>query len=384
MPDLIAEEIVVEIPSDEIALGHDADGLPKTVLVERPGFQAKEELEEQEIKPSKEEADLLKALTDEKEQKAQMARERDEARQAREAAVADAEARIKTEREAREAAEAAAEKSTGIASNAHWATLHARKDQFEAGAANTRDFIAALKRDIAKASEDGEHAKIGDLQEQLAEAVSNRQTYESAKAAIEKEIDDTRRHFAAVKEQSKPEPKVAKEEKVAETVKPKSHDEWIGQFPRKTQAWLKANKDYVTDPAKHKQLTDFAAEWASDYGPATLHTPAFIEALNKQFVPENEEVAMADEDKTEKEVVVETKPAKAKAKVTASAPVSRSGNYFSSQNMNASAVKLPPKLAAFVKSSGLDATQYALGAVADIKAGKLPKDFLDPDYDHNF
>ena len=56
--------------------------------------------------------------------------------------------------------------------------------------------------------------------------------------------------------------------------------------------------------------------------------------------------------------------------------------FFSSRNPNAAQVKLPPKLAAFVKASGLNPTEFALGAVADIKAGKLPKDYLDPDYDH--
>ena len=65
-----------------------------------------------------------------------------------------------------------------------------------------------------------------------------------------------------------------------------------------------------------------------------------------------------------------------------SAPVSRGGNHFSSRNLDARSVKLPPALAKFVKDSGLDPTQYALGAVEDIKAGKLPKNFLDPDYDH--
>ena len=58
--------------------------------------------------------------------------------------------------------------------------------------------------------------------------------------------------------------------------------------------------------------------------------------------------------------------------------------FFSSRNINAEKVKLPPKLAAFVRSAGLDPTQYALEAVAAIKAGNLPKNFLDPDYEHNF
>ena len=66
----------------------------------------------------------------------------------------------------------------------------------------------------------------------------------------------------------------------------------------------------------------------------------------------------------------------------AAAPVSRGGNqFFSSRNMNASQVKLPSDLANFVKQAGLNPTEYALGIVAEIKAGKLPKQWLDPDYD---
>ncbi len=128
----------------------------------------------------------------------------------------------------------------------------------------------------------------------------------------------------------------------------------------------------MTDPGKHKELMDWANAWAADYGQGTIHSPQFLEALDEKF-------GSAEDDVAEEKVT-----AKPKSKVTAAAPVSRRGSTFSSSNMDAKSVKLPPKLAAFVKSSGLDPTQYALGAVADIKAGRLPKDFLDPDYDHQF
>lgn len=73
-----------------------------------------------------------------------------------------------------------------------------------------------------------------------------------------------------------------------------------------------------------------------------------------------------------------------RARVAAAAPVSRSGDVFSSRNPNAAKVKLPPKVAEFVRVSGLDPTKYAAEVVAQIKSGKLPKDWLDPDFPHDF
>jgi len=249
---------------------------------------------------------------------------------------------------------------------------------------STKVEIASAKEAIKQAYALGQTDQLADLQERLSELSATKLELERAKRNTISEVrraDEITRVAAekpattAIKEDPKPLAAPAVETK-------QTPDEWIGQFPRKTQTWLRDNKDYVTDPSKHKALLEFANEWAADYGQATLHTPSFIEALNEKFSGEasDDGDVTINEDKPERAVERETP--KPKAKTMSSAPVSRGGSHFSSKNMDARTVKLPPRLAAEVKAMGLDPTQYALGAVEDIKAGKLPKNFLDPDYDH--
>ena len=128
----------------------------------------------------------------------------------------------------------------------------------------------------------------------------------------------------------------------------------------------------------------FADEYAEDHGQGALKSADFVAALNAKFFPDetgNEEVETRRE-RAAPEPVEETPKPQRSTRSTTAAPVSRGNQFFSSKNPNASQVKLPPRLAAFVKSAGLNPTEYALSAVADIKAGRLPKDYLDPDYDH--
>src|SRR5262249_19969660 len=123
-----------------------------------------------------------------------------------------------------------------------------------------------------------------------------------------------------------------------------------------------------------RKLSRFVDEYLEDHDDKreALNSPDFVKALNEKFFPEEHDMAES-----------ETEPEKPKAKTTPAAPVRGSAsNVFSSTNMTAAAVRLPPKLKALVEGMGLDVKQYALQAVEDIKSGKLPKNFLDPDYPH--
>ena len=124
----------------------------------------------------------------------------------------------------------------------------------------------------------------------------------------------------------------------------------------------------------------FADDYVEDHGKDALRSQAFLDALNDWFVPKRER----ENDDVEMPAARDRAPEPAPQRRTqAAAPVSRGSNMFSSRNLDASQVRLPPRLAAFVKSAGLNPTEYAKSAVADIKAGRLPKDFLDPDYNHD-
>lgn len=372
------QDLIVEIPSDTIQLGHDADGLPRTDPKElpkdkdgAPDIAFKEKLTTEQEAEKKAEADLVAALK----------RDKEAAIAARDAAVAQARTEVEAERNARAKAEGESKADKTVAMRAHWTTLHERKQNFEGGLRSSQDMIGALKRDIKQASADGDHDRLADLNEQMAEAVNAKNTYEHAGRALALEIEDTRRKFEAAHTEA---PAVEKKDPPTEP-KYRTPEDWIDGEAKSFVGddgakWLKEHRELILDGAKNQQLISFCRYYASKHGQSSLKSQAFRNALDAEFFPE--EVEMADDEAPEVEVPKSTP--KPKAKATAAAPVSRGNSFFSSNNLDAGKVRLPPKLAAFVRASGLDPTKYALGAVEDIKAGKLPKNFLDADYPHEF
>lgn len=376
-PNTSIDDLVVEIPSDLITLGHDADGLPKTELAKElpkkadgtPDIDHKEVVDPKAEALKKAEEEAGKAWREERER---LTRERDE--RAREAQ--EAKDRAETERKAREAAEGENVKSTDVAMRAHWTTLHTRKEQFETGIISTKKDIESIKADIRRASAEGEHDKIADLQESLAEAVQAKNTYEQASRAIDSEIETVKGAFTSRQEAAKTkEAEPAKKEEA----KPKvpTTDEWIAGCPAETQDWLKKNRAHVENENSRNAVNAFAIYYAhKNGGPAALNTKKFVEAMDAEFNGKSEEEA---EPVAEEEI---EKPVEKTKKTVAAAPVARGGgSYFSSRNPDAKQIKLPADVHAFCKRANLDPTQYALGVVEDIKAGKLPKEWLDPDFD---
>ena len=361
------DDDVIAIPSDEIQLGHDTDGMPMAV----PGTKAatgKAIEDEDGGEPARERT--------RKAEPSVSADEIEAARRDLEAArreAAESRRLAEVERAARAKAEDQAGRSTEFGWRAHWAKVNADAETMDGYIASTQSHLEAAERDLQAGIEANDASKISQATRLIARLEGQLDKFESGKAGAKAEIAKTEREYAAYAEAQKAAPaEKAQPEPDKTAPKAPTPDEWIATHPRKTQEWLRSNKEYVTDPAKHAELMKWANQQAADYGSHYIHSPQFLEALNEQF-------GSAEDDVPEEKVT-----AKPKSKVTAAAPVSRRGNTFSSSNMDAKSVKLPPKLAAFVKSSGLDPTQYALGAVADIKAGRLPKDFLDPDYDHQF
>ena len=374
----IKDPDIIEIPPD-MQLGFDADGLPKTDPVE------------QAAEP---EADKTK------EELARLQRERDEMAEARQRAETEVVARSKDAQHAQEALEAERKvrverEGQVLQSHLHrvasdYRTVETQIQTMENAAASIDAMASTLEQQIAAASEAGNHTQLGALNRKIAQLEAQKQTHESGIAAAKERLLDIKTDYdrayaaaAAPRPDKEAKPEVKPEPKKDDPPAQVTPDQWIdsvkGVVGDAGTKWLKDNREFVTDGAKNAQLVAFSQYYGAKHGQSSLKSEAFVKALNAEFLPETEDETMSEEAPAKVEPKATTK-----AKATPAAPVSRGGSVFSSTNLDAKQVRLPPKLAAFVKASGLDPTQYALGAVEDIKAGRLPKNFLDPDYDHNF
>jgi len=374
---LSIDDDLIEIPGDTIAMGFDDDGLPITVPVTArdkpaPKFEAKSN--PREAKKKADEDTLVDQLRKERDARAKEAAEAQNL-------AAQAQARAQAEATARAAAEADAAKNRGVAVNSHMQRMYAEKASIEQGLASAKASMEQLKDMHERALTDGDNKRIAEITTQQALVAADLREYEKGKSGIEAEIEKHKRAFAEDKPAERKAP-----ERAAETQKQPTPDEWIASCPPETHGWLKSHREYVTDAKLNKKLMLFSEEYALDHdGVHSLNTSEFIAALNAKFFPEKDDDAGSQEKVAmTEEAEEEEKPApKQKAKVAPAAPV-KANSVFSSTNPNARHVKLPPKLAQFVKEAGLNPTKYALQTVEDIKAGKLPKNFLDPDYPHDF
>lgn len=370
------DEVVVAIPDDSVVIPGVEGDKPET-KTDAPKDDAKWRASSV-AKRGAEDPDAKRITT--------LERERDEhariAEEARQRAT-QLEADRRSEAEARARAEEVASRREAQAMGAHWARLNSDKTQIEVaiGSAQERE-LSARQRFIA-ARESGDASAEADAMKVMSEATAAIAQLEQGKIAAERQLEETRRYIEDYQQQAK-QPKPEPEKKPDPVPKVQTADDWINGTARPAlgddgAAWLAENKQFVTDPRQNRLFLAFADLYAAEHGQSALKSEEFLEALNDKFFPDKEE----REERTERRREPEPEPERPRSRAPTSAPVSRNRDqFFSSRNLNASQVKLPPKLASFVKASGLDPTQYALETVAAIKAGTLPKNFLDPDYDH--
>lgn len=384
MADKVTPDDIIEIPSDEIQLGADADGMPKAI----PGEKAAtgKPIEAEADDSAGKEAARVAAL--EKERDAANAKAE---RMEREAATERTRATEALERAARLGQDL--DKRTGEAVGAHraamrerYAKTHSDYQNVAAGITNAQGMLAQAETDLASAIQNGDHGAQARLTAHISKVGAQLAQLETLKPNVEYELneakatyEDTERSVTEIarKKAEEPDPK-------PQPKGPKNHadfaanyaDQWIDQSaPRAVQSWLREHKDDVLkDEKKFKQLNAFANLYEAENGDGSLNSKDFANALEAKFYPKEDDVS---ERETEEVEVEEPKP---RAKRTPAAPVSRVG-VFSSKNPNARGIKLPPDVADFVRKSGLDASQYALQVHEDIRTGKLPKEWLDPDYD---
>lgn len=319
------DDLIVEVPLDDMELGHDADGLPKTVPVRREASKD----------------DRVQALE----------RERDER-----AAEAEQATRRATEAE-RLAAERAHDNvrlGAGL-TNAHLTSVVAGIENMKAQAENA-------ERDYARAMEAGDYNLAAKAQRLMAQAEAQISQREREKGEVERWLADRRAESAA-----NPEP-VREERK-----DPPKTEDIIAAMPKRSREWLGEHMEYVTDKKLNAKLqaAAYEAEHAEGLKP---HTQEFLEFLEDRLG-----ISSGEPEVTQQKAEPEEKP---KPKVVAAAPVSRNGGSYSSGNTATTRVKLPARLVQVAKEIGTDPAVYAAGVLKAIKEGKLPKNYLDADYPH--
>lgn len=371
---------IIEIPSDVLALGHDEDGLPKTVAgdVEEPEPKAREpDPEIKTLKQRLDEAERDRERLRNEHQTERTAREKAEKARDETATLAVRAREDAVTSQYREALQAQREIETGLQSHMREkAILEAQKESIWAD-----DNYDPKGR--AKA--------VGAIDSQISEIVRNLAQFDMGKSGVEARVAEAKRTYEDTQEslarlRERPTPKAEEQPEVKAPQPPKNADEFISGAPAQLKGWLGEHREFA-DPQSDENvdLQGFAAKWLRKNGgnQATLNSEAFREALDAKFFPEAKESDVTEERETEP--VREAKPApKTRTTKPAAAPVMRDSELYSSRNPNAKAGKLPPKLAEKVRAMGLDATKYFHESVELIKKGELPKNYLDHDYDHNY
>lgn len=373
------EDLIVQIPDDTVEIkGGDGDKQPsaeapkKEPAKREPGWRASAIAKD----PDKAEADRIAALEREREENTRLIAEANARAQAMEEAARQAAA-------AKADAESRATLREQQAMRAHWARLESDKNQLEQAIAATQIEAQAAERDLIQATEMGDAAKAAAAQRAIAKAEAALGQLESGRHAAEQQLASTRAVFEEHlrRQQAEPETTPTRETQRREQPtqpQPQTPDAWIDTTARSAigdqgAEFLKANKSLVTDRRLNAQFLRFADYYAEKHGQSALKSSDFIDAVADEFGISRPDGGDEPEERPEP---------RQQRRTASAAPVSRGNQVFSSRNLNATAVRLPPKLAAQVKAMGMDTTLYALETVKLIKEGKLPKNYLDPDYDH--
>lgn len=375
---------IVDIPDGSIELGHDPDGLPRTDPVKKGPSSAKPKPDAVvDLAPKKSAAD-----DDDAEAKriARLQREHDASRREAEANRLRAEAAEAVARDAivaRSKAEDTAGVRTEQAIRAHYTRVAAEHDSIVGAIGSTKNQVESAKREYQMAREAGDAARETEAMDALSEARAALAQLDAGRIAAKEQVE----HAKGVYEQFAAERNTTPVRKEPEAPKRlPSPDEWIDatrpHVGEDGADWLRTHKEYVTDPKLNRKFLRFSDDYADDHGPDALKSREFVEELNRRFATDDDEPEQPRRQRSRvRSDDDEDRPAP-RSRAASSAPVARGNQFFSSRNPNATQVKLPPALAQFVKESGMDPVKYALGAVEDIKAGRLPKNFLDPDYQH--
>lgn len=277
-------------------------------------------------------------------------------------------AELAMERSRRELAEKLAAEKIGEAANLGRYATGTEYQLIVNAISSTSAEAENAEREYASAMEAGDYARAAKAQRVISKAEANLTRLEDGKAEIEVKAERMKQAPVETKKADQPTPKV------------QTADDYINALPAASKTWLSEHREYVEDPKLHKKLIAY-----SDIALAEgikLHTPEHI-----QFLEDKLGISQPSEEPDESDADVEfeepKQEAKPKARTMPAAPVSRGNKTFSSANPNGNRIRLSPTLVSLAKEMGEDPTVYAKNALRGIKEGKLPKNFLDPDYNHN-
>lgn len=416
------DDLTIDIPIDDIAMGVDPDGLPKTVPGKGAGGTGGAPAEGKPAGKAGAAEGGAVAGKGEGQRKAKAeprqptiaeleAARRERDAKGREAAAAMAEAQAAraladTEAKARGEAEGALLKTRGQALNEYYSRIAGELSQITSAIASTEALAtsaqSALQAAMAdeNATADVRAARVAKAQRELSRAEAELVQLESGKSGAERAVAEAK-WYLEEEARNNASLTAARAEDAKAKAQPKGQagavagqqtpDQWIDNvrstIGAKVADWLSEHKEYVTDGKLNAKAIAFANNYAL-VEEGALNSDEFIEALNARFFPEEDDDGDgggAEGDRAGRmTAVVEDEPrrpaAKAAPKATHAAPVSRSGDYYSSRNPNGSRIKLSPALASIARELGMKPEDYALNARKEIKNGKLPANFLDPDY----
>lgn len=363
------EAVIVELPVDDITVELEPDGLPKTVPVIRDAPSASKVVEADE---SDEPVADIDALTKERDEfKRESEQRAQEAAEAARVAEQERQSRVQTESKLSEA-------SLTERRN-QWALLDAHRQQILGGINTAKMELANAKKAVSDAIAAGDGDRVADAQERLSDARFDLRRLEEGQQGIDLEIRQFERTLR--EEAERPKTPAVVDQQTQQPPQVRSPSDYINNVRTnlggKLADWLSENPEFVTNPALNKKALEVVNARIAEGKP--LNSSAFIKTLNDTFFAEDIEMP---EPSPEPKPKVEAKPA-AKPKSVPAAPVSRGGgDFYSSANPAGSKIRLHPVLAGMARDIGLTNEEYAAGIKAEIKKGKLPKTYLDPDYPH--
>lgn len=396
----------IDVQIDDIALGFEPDGTPKTVPAGtdkaaaatagggKAPVQDRRPANAQGRAPTIAELNAARAQADAKAREAADAQATAKAERAR----ADAEARARVQ------AESQAFTNQDEALRQYHARVSGELSQITSAIASTQTLAASAERELQAALADEtaqpveRAARVAKAQREVARAEAELVQLQAGKSGVEHAVteakvyldESTRRaQAAAAGAAATAHQQTTTQATQGQQPQQITPEQWIeGVRQRaggKVADWLSQHKEFVTDDKLRTKMVAFADHYnLVDEKP--INTDEFIAALNARFLPDaggegeegDEGEGESDGDTVE---AVTDEPPRRQAKAPA-APVSRAGSYFSSRNPSGSKIKLSPYLAQVAREMGVDPKEYALNALDQIRKGKLPKNFLDPDYQH--
>lgn len=204
-------------------------------------------------------------------------------------------------------AEGDAHKMETTALTAHAARMKSEYDRANSDKTQVKSHIAQwnshvemAKQNLIAARESGDAKTEAEMQDQIAQAraqiaqleqteVNVDREIQRLKAEADKAVAQVQRSRQAAAEREERLRREAEEE--AKKPKPVDPDQYVEKVRNAIgdygADWFKEHKEFAVDGAKNRRAQAFVEDWVDRNGEAALRTPAFKEALEARFFPEN-------------------------------------------------------------------------------------------------